>query len=342
MREGSLLDIVTTCREIDTMAASAYKALAGEEEGELPSFWLTMSAEEEAHAAFWDRVISMVEMDFIPQLFPAPHNTTHELEELRDRSQKILEQSRMGPDLPAAFLLAYRMEFYLLHPAFEVLFQYMCTISDEPNPMDQYESRIARFVQACQRHGEESPELNLVGETLSRLWLENRRLSHQTMHDELTGLLNRRGFMNAVKPMFHLFQRNRLMAGLIMVDVDNFKAVNDRHGHQIGDAVLCEVARQLRQTIREADLVGRYGGEEFILFFSSRDRSGAVVVAEKLRQAVAGSEVKGVSVTISLGVACVHPGRDVGEDLADLFADADAALLRAKSDGKNRCEMAPE
>ncbi len=339
--DGILLKIVDTCREIDSIAAEAYRTLAASNEGELASFWRRMAAEEDSHLAFWDRMVSMVEVGFIPQVFDAPHSTLRELQEVLDRSQEILVSTRQPPDLNASFLLAFRMEFYLLHPAFEVLFHYMRTISGAPNPEDEYESHIAHFVDAFRQYADASPEMLLVGETLSRLWYENRRLSRQTMHDELTGILNRRGFLRAVKPMLHLLHRNELVACLIMADIDNFKAVNDGHGHLVGDRVLGGVAQALRETVRGSDIVGRYGGEEFIIFFSSRDWRSAAAVAEKVRAAVAAMSVEGHQVTISLGVACGHPGREVDEDLADLIADADAALLQAKGSGKDRVVMAP-
>jgi diguanylate cyclase (GGDEF)-like protein len=142
--------------------------------------------------------------------------------------------------------------------------------------------------------------------------------------------------MRAVKPMLHLLQRNDLAAGVVMVDVDNFKAVNDAHGHLVGDEVLRGVAQRIKAATRAADVVARYGGEEFILFFSVPHPSAAGTLAEKLRAAVGDSPVQGHAVTISLGVACSHPGREVEEDLADLIADADAALLQAKAAGKDR------
>lgn len=336
MADTTLLEIVTLCRDIDILANQAYTGLAETSEGELEVFWRSMAEEEAEHIGFWGRVIGLVELGFVPQVFDAPHSTIRELRELKQRAEEMVQSVGDKLDLRRAFLTAYRMEFYLLHPAFEVLFHYMRTVSNEANPEEAYTSHIARFIEAFRAHAEESEEMALVGETLSRLWSENRRLSRMAMADDLTGILNRRGFMRAIKPMLHLLQRNSLTAGVIMIDVDDFKVINDSHGHLEGDAVLRAVAQRLQGAIRAADIVARYGGEEFIIFFSVPIPPAAEVLGEKVCAAVSHELVEGYEITVSVGVACSRPGREVDEDLADLIADADAALLQAKAGGKNR------
>jgi len=154
--------------------------------------------------------------------------------------------------------------------------------------------------------------------------------------DPLTGLRNRRYLMR------HLAAQ--LVAGgpvaALMVDVDRFKSVNDSYGHPAGDSVLREVAGRLRDHLRGTDIVGRYGGEEFLVVMAAAAPDDAVAVADRLRQAIADAPfaVGGVAlpVTASLGVAFAHPG------LAPetLIGAADAALYRAKAAGRNRVESA--
>ena len=128
----------------------------------------------------------------------------------------------------------------------------------------------------------------------------------------------------------------------MMLDLDHFKLVNDRHGHGAGDDVLREVARRLLATIRETDLPARYGGEEFAVLLPETDLETARAAAERVRLAVAeapiGTRRGPLAVTLSAGVAVLE---DATRDLGALFDAADAALYAAKSAGRNRVAVAP-
>ena len=128
-----------------------------------------------------------------------------------------------------------------------------------------------------------------------------------------------------------------------MIDIDNFKQVNDRHGHVAGDAVLREVAAVLRETAREIDLASRYGGEELALILPGASLDGAGQVAERVRAAIEAREIyvegqrRPLRVTVSVGAAALGHGP---EEARALVAAADEALYRAKRLGKNRTELA--
>jgi diguanylate cyclase (GGDEF)-like protein len=121
-----------------------------------------------------------------------------------------------------------------------------------------------------------------------------------------------------------------------MLDIDHFKAINDRFSHTVGDEVLRKLARSLRQQLRDVDLSARFGGEEFVLLLPDTDAPGARQVAEKVRLAVEegtwGTVHPELAVTVSVGVAMLAPG----DDATDLLARADAMLYRAKQSGRNR------
>ena len=121
-----------------------------------------------------------------------------------------------------------------------------------------------------------------------------------------------------------------------MADIDHFKKINDRHGHQAGDRVLAEVAQCLRKSVRDVDIGGRYGGEEFVVLLPETLPPQALLVAERVRHAVSDlkitSESERIPVTISLGLA----GDQSPESLSALIKTADAALYRAKESGRNR------
>lgn len=156
--------------------------------------------------------------------------------------------------------------------------------------------------------------------------------------DSLTGLHNRRNFMELAKREFGRARRYQRPLAAIMLDLDHFKQVNDTHGHAVGDQVLQIVAERCQKTVREIDILGRYGGEEFIVLLLETDLNGACIVAERLRTAITSKPMRvgeglELNVTASLGVA----QRDENTtSLEILIARADQALYVAKHKGRNR------
>jgi diguanylate cyclase (GGDEF)-like protein len=159
-----------------------------------------------------------------------------------------------------------------------------------------------------------------------------------TLIDPLTGVWNRRYLERAFREQVKRHTRFDSIFGVLVIDIDRFKRINDRHGHAIGDAVLTEVAHTIDGSVRgDIDVLARFGGEEFVVVLPETDRAGAVVAAEKIRTLIADSAFESdgspVSVTVSIGVAaCPEDGADESE----LLAAADAALYRAKASGRNR------
>jgi diguanylate cyclase (GGDEF)-like protein len=174
--------------------------------------------------------------------------------------------------------------------------------------------------------------------------LENARLrrivERQALIDGLTGIANRRQCEDAFTAEIARAERLGSTLTLVLGDLDDFKAVNDAHGHAVGDDVLRTFAGVLRATVRDSDLAGRWGGEEFILLLPGADAAGGAQLADRVRDALAKCSFEGrngqaVRVTCSFGVAQHRPG--AGE--RELFSAADRALYRAKSTGKNRVEL---
>ncbi|PWB61357.1 MAG: GGDEF domain-containing protein [Bradyrhizobiaceae bacterium] len=172
---------------------------------------------------------------------------------------------------------------------------------------------------------------------------ERNELPHKTAAqiDPLTGLFNRRAFLEQGEAL----RRRQVAAGrpvaILLVDLDHFKSINDRFGHQLGDRVLQVFARTARANLRMSDLVGRLGGEEFIVLVADAERSNAYLVADRIRTAFMADAavVDGVRVqaTLSAGVSVIV---DPDQDLSALFTQADRALYRAKARGRNRVEVA--
>ena len=163
------------------------------------------------------------------------------------------------------------------------------------------------------------------------------QVRRQAVTDELTGLANHGRFQELLNAEIEQVRRYHHPIGLIMLDIDDFKAVNDTYGHPQGDAVLRHVARVLQENSRDADSPARYGGEELSLILPHTDLEGAHAIAERIRSAVEGLRVARTDgrgllrVTASLGVAASTDG-----DKDALIADTDQALYEAKRSGKNR------
>jgi diguanylate cyclase (GGDEF)-like protein len=163
--------------------------------------------------------------------------------------------------------------------------------------------------------------------------------------DPLTGVANRRSLISALDRDVSRAIRTHEPIALMMVDIDHFKHVNDRYGHPAGDEVLCSVVSVLRQRVRAQDLVGRYGGEEFMVLLPDTDLVGAEQLARELCKAVEesrcfaqGAGPEGVVVTVSIGVFGGH--LESGDSWDMLIAAADRALYQAKNNGRNRVEVA--
>ena len=203
---------------------------------------------------------------------------------------------------------------------------------------------IARRGQPFSREEEDLLEY-LAGQAV--VSIENASLheavEQQAVTDELTGLANVRAFLAALDHEVERGRRFETPLGLIMLDLDDFKRVNDSYGHQQGDEVLALVAGVLRDTIRELDTAARYGGEELAVILPQTDASGTELLAERMRAAVESLQVPRVggrgtlSVTASFGVAAMP---ESALDRDGLIAAADAALYAAKRAGKNRVERA--
>jgi diguanylate cyclase (GGDEF)-like protein len=173
--------------------------------------------------------------------------------------------------------------------------------------------------------------------------LENARLhgmvERQALVDGLTGLANRRAASDALHGETARAERLETPLSVVLADLDEFKEVNDAHGHAVGDEVLRVVAEVLRETLRESDVAGRWGGEEFLLLLPGADEEGAAQLAERVRVALAARSipsVPGLHVTASFGVA-EYAGETTPEQLLEA---ADGALYRAKRAGKGRVERA--
>jgi diguanylate cyclase (GGDEF)-like protein len=334
-----LSKILDLCIKIDQAAVEIYSSLsefAGSDA--LKSFWNKMAAEGQTHLEYWQQLKTLAAYEELPETFEDPDHIISELEERDEQIQALQGQWEKDQTVGSAFVIAYRLESYKLHPAFRTLFQSFRPMTDGELPQEKEldETNINAFVTALRKYGEATPELELVGETLQRLWDQNKTLSEQSMLDSLSGLLNRRGFFVMARQLAYLSKRNRIEIALLVVEIDNFKAINDLHGPQKGDDIIKAVADRLRATLRQSDLIARYGGDEFIILLPDTSESGGVAAAEKIRRTIAKARPMGVPITVSIGVAEDTMKEDIDTDFSMLIRYAEGNLIVAKTKGKNQ------
>jgi diguanylate cyclase (GGDEF)-like protein len=168
----------------------------------------------------------------------------------------------------------------------------------------------------------------------------NRKLEELSITDGLTGLFNHRHFWNILNTELSRVNLYQGDLALLLIDIDDFKRVNDQFGHAVGDLLLQSISRIQKETVRDTDIVARYGGEEFAILLPDTDESGVQNVSEKLRKNVESMRFKvpetdiTISVTISIGVSVFRGNR------REFFNAADRALYLSKSEGKNRVNYA--
>jgi len=188
--------------------------------------------------------------------------------------------------------------------------------------------------QRAQREEIETANTNLVEQNAS-LERANEVLGQLSITDGLTKLHNHRFFQDHLSHEIHRVERNPQSLSMLLLDLDNFKRLNDRHGHAAGDEILARIARILNDRVRATDLCARYGGEEFVILTPATNTDGAYRLAEEIRTVIAESSfiledsTRPLRATISIGVA-TYDG-----DRKRFFQKADQALYRAKANGKN-------
>jgi diguanylate cyclase (GGDEF)-like protein len=167
-------------------------------------------------------------------------------------------------------------------------------------------------------------------------------LQQLTVTDSLSGLVNRRGFEEAVKQQIELFYSRKVPISLIVCDIDHFKKVNDRFGHEAGDRIIKGFGKIIKDSCRNTDLVARIGGEEFCILLPVATKEMAVLVANSAREAFSSKQFRNIPeetrFTASFGVAQIQGG----ETYEDLFKRADAALYEAKQTGRNRTVLSAD
>ena len=335
---ATVKEILELCKTIDEQAREIYTGMSCQvEEPELGRFWTNMAEQEGEHIGYWETLMAMDARESLSEtVFDKPDEVKAELEHLLPMLDTLAVRSRSARDAPGTFLIGISMEFYMLHPAFLTLLRLLSDGQLEKDPIAEYEAHLEDLIESLGKLVEGVPELILLGDAVRRMWRQNKELQVRSHIDPLTGVLNRRGFYEVTIPLLYLAKRNRKPVGVLILDVDNFKQINDVHGHGRGDAVLRTVADTLQSQVRRSDVVAKFGGDEFLVFLSETQPRAVESLGEKLRRTVESKSRRDCSVTISVGGFGASVSGEIREELDSLIERADDCLLEAKDRGKNR------
>ena len=236
---------------------------------------------------------------------------------------------------PVALLPLYRVQLRLLMPFFSIVAITLIVlgycIAPDPDFWDGLSNRTFSVVMVV-----------VTAASLMRLAISERKLTLRALTDPLTGVFNRRTFLDLSSKEEARARRRGSLTSVLMIDIDHFKRVNDTYGHPAGDLVIKTLAETATKSLRPTDILARYGGEEFVITLPETDRAVAQRIAERLRaaleKAVVSTEAGDIRFTISVGVATFASGISI----MDAMGSADQALYRAKQNGRNRVELAEE
>ena len=213
----------------------------------------------------------------------------------------------------------------------------LCVIDRRPRQIAPDEIATLRDLAALV---ESELQVSALSHVQQQLIAERDELQRRSLLDAFTHCWNRSAIMDILARELARADRDDLFTGVLMLDIDRFKTINDTHGHGVGDAVILEVAHRMRASVRPYDAIGRYGGDEFLAVLSDCDTETAQRVAERIRCSVADQPVQTLAgplrVTLSLGLH-IEPAHS-GASPTELVATADAALYRAKAGGRNRVQ----
>ena len=332
--EQEALAIVDLAYRIDGRAQELYTCFADTFENEsLREFWISFSEDEKSHLDFWDNLREIGKTTPFTMIVDDPAGLLDFMRDSLAGVEAVLAEAREhGMTASQAFLEAYRLEMHMLDPAFQTLFQSLRFVQSGFDPVEEYESHIASFIRGMREFGSHTPESELLASTLDKLWHDNLRLASQALTDSLTGLLNRRGFLALSSQICALMRRSGSPVGVLMLDVDRFKSINDRFGHKRGDEILALVARALESSLRESDLVGRYGGDEFVVLMP--DIANPEQIARKVADTINRTLYDSCDLSVSVGASGgLIDSASVSQSLEGLISEADVALYRAKRDG---------
>ncbi len=329
--------LLRECLRMDALAASAYAKFAENcPDPKLRKDWRACSETEKQHVEFWKKALKKTAESGLCEIVENPTALRESLRKNYRKFKKDLEGAGDSSNPAETLLLAYELEFFMLDPDMMAMLRQFKSV--DSSIAEDYDRHIGMFTRMLREYGADSSHLPLLGETLEKLYKKNIQLAEDSLLDPLTKIYNRRGFFNRIAPFLAMARRENSSVGIVIADIDDFKKVNDIHGHPKGDETIRAAANAIKENTRKSDICGRYGGEEFIVFLNLQKEISLDKLCRRINEASKQSfrDDCGIEATISLGATSGKLTSPDEQELSFLIDRADKNLLRAKKEGKNR------
>ncbi len=329
--------ILELCVELDTGAATTYAALADAcSDEEVRLTFQRMGTEETSHVGWWKELLEAWQEGLVPDV--ADESTIlARLRELDEEIEMLLPTDFAELSTDQMLDLAAHLEFFMLDPIFGELLDLVNPGSTREHH-EAYSRHVMRLVTCIESRHSRTDLAHFLARVLARSFSDQQRLATLAMHDPLTGLYNRRGFYGYVRQWASWSTRYGHPLGVLLVDIDKFKSINDTFGHPRGDDALRAVSAALCQAVRTSDVVGRYGGDEFAILAPETDSAELVLLMNRIVDVVRDTAFPGgdagVQLSVSVGGALAQGALPITPE--QLLAAADHSLYGAKAAGRDR------
>lgn len=335
-------EVLESCVRVDVLAKAAYEDMQQRcTDPAVAALCGTMAAEEAAHIQWWTELLEAYDAGRLTGLWTLPDSAAEQLSSTV-RELERFAASGSGPlDAEAVLTTAARIEFFALDPVFSELLD-LAEPGVARSRHDAYSEHVARLVTALEDMFASDSLAGFLARILRRAELDNHALSQYATMDALTGLGNRRALAVQAGQWSAWAARYGSAVTFLMIDIDHFKGIKDVWGHTVGDKVLIALAATIKGSLRGADLVARFGGDEFVVLAPELEPGDAATVAERLVESVRGIKVDAgngayVTLTVSVGVATAFdPPNSAPRPLDVMLAAADRSLYAAKKAGRDR------
>jgi diguanylate cyclase (GGDEF)-like protein len=329
-------EILESCVRVDVLAKAAYEDMQQRcTDPIVAELCGAMAQEEAAHIQWWNELLEAWDEGRLADLWTVPDSAAEQLTSTVEELERFARSGDGPLDAEAVLTTAARIEFFALDPVFSELLD-LAEPGAARSRHDAYSEHVARLVTALEDTFPADSLAGFLARILRRAELDNRTLSQYATMDALTGLGNRRALAAQAGQWSAWAARYGSAVTFLMVDVDRFKSINDAWGHAVGDKVLIALAETIGGSMRGADLVARFGGDEFVVLAPELEPGDATTVADRLVEAVRGLKVDTgdgayVTLTASVGVATAFdPPNSTPRPLDVMLAAADRSLYAAK------------